>query len=618
MREVVSFPPFELDRRSGELRKHGSRIRLADQPLQILLLLLDRPGDVISRDEIRQRLWSSDTFVDFDASLSSAVRKLRDALGDTADRPRYVETIPKRGFRFVGTVATPDIPSPVPVPTAIAPPPVPAPRIRSLPAALLVLAVTTGVLFLLYAADARSWRLSSAAPSIQTVAVLPFANLTGDATQEYFADGMTEALTSLLAQVGNLQVISRTSAMQYKHTTKRVPDIGRELTADALVEGSFVRTGDHLRVTVQVIQAATDRHVWSRQFEGEVATIASLQDQIATAIAGAVGGRSAPSPSRPPQVNPRAYDAYLKGLSAQGKGSPIGLRTSIAYFEEAIAEQPDFAPAHAELAQSQLQFVYGGQLAPTAIVPKAEAEARRAVELDDTLALGHRVLGVILHNYYWRWDEGDREMKRALGSDANAVEPLTQGALTAEGRFTDAIAQAERARRRDPLSVAATMNVGAALRAAGRNDAAIAEFRRSLTMDPSNTRAHLQIGVTLGFMNKWPEAIQEIEIAVKKRPDITRFSAYLGYAHAMAGDAPAARRILADLEARAKKEYVSSFGIALLHDVLGEKELAIAALQRAYDEHAVEFAQPGQYPAFQSVKGDPRFEALMRLVRRPG
>lgn len=616
MRDVVSFPPFELDRRSGELRKHGVKIRLAEQPRQILLLLLDKPGDIVTRDEIRQRLWSSATFVNFDTSLSSAVRKLRDALGDTADRPRYIETLPKRGFRFIGPVALQPATVAEPVVTSA---PAGRTRHRWFRGAALFAATTTVLLPLLYQANALSWWRHPEASPIHTLAVLPFVNLTGDVNQEYFADGLTESMTSLLAQSGGLEVISRTSSMRYKHTTKPLPEIGRELTADALVEGSFSRTGDHLHVTVQVIQAATDRHLWSRQYDGDVATIGRLQQDIASAIAGAVGNRNAITQSRPPQVNPRAYEAYLKGISAQGRGTTTGSQTAIAYFEQAIAQQPDFAPAHAELAQTQLQYVYGGTSSPAAIIPKAEAEARRALQLDETLPLAHRVLGVILQNYYWRWDEGRREMKRALELDPNSVEALTQRAfaLAREGHFAEAIRETERARKRDPLSVSAAINVGSILRASGNYDGAIAEYRRALAMYPGTPRAHLQIAVTLGFMNRWPEAVRELETAVQARPDITRFTAYLGYAHARAGHSAEARRILAALETRAAQEYVSSFGIALLHDALGDKERAIASLQRAFDEHAIEFAQPGQYPPFQSAMGDPRYETLMRRVRRP-
>src|SRR6185436_6203127 len=305
--------------------------------------------------------------------------------------------------------------------------------------------------------------------------------------------------------------------------------------------------------------------------------------------------------------------------SAQGQGTVAGFRTAIGYFDEAIAQQPEYAAAYAQLANAQLQFLYGGPLPPAAIVPKAETAARRAVQLDDTQPLAHRVLGTILHDYYWRWDEGDRELQRALDLDPSAVEAETQRtfSLIRQKRFSEAIAQTERARQRDPHSAAAALNLGSALRAGGLYDAALAEYRRSLEIDPDNARAHLQIGITFGFMNKWPEAVREVETAVKARPDNLRFLAYLGYANARAGHVAEARRILATLETRAAQQYVSSFGMALIHDALGEKELAIAALQRAYDEHAIEFAQPKQYPDFQAALHDPRYEALMRRVRRP-
>jgi TolB-like protein/Tfp pilus assembly protein PilF len=455
--------------------------------------------------------------------------------------------------------------------------------------------------------------------------VLPFENLTEDPGQDYFVDGMTDAVTTDLAQVGGFEVISRTSAMHYKGAKKLLPAIGQELNVDALVQGSVIRSGQKVRITAQLIRAATDRHVWAQSYEGEVRDVVALQYQIARAVAGAVqGSLTSHSPARgerPLAVNPEAYDAYLKGVFAEGRGSYEGFRTAVAYFEEAVARQPDFAAAYAALAQAQHQFLFVGPLSPRETMPKAEAAARKAVALDETLALAHGTLGGILHHFSWQWEEGDKEFGRAQELSSNSFAASYAAgvpALIRNGRFEEAIALTERARKNDPLSFNSYMNVATAYRAAGRYDQAVAEIRRALELNLGQTRANFQLGVTFMFMGRLNEAISELETAVRSaRGGNPRFQAYLGYAYAAAGRPADARRILKDLEARARVQYVSSFGPALIYDALEEKEPALAAFERAYRDRAVEFAQMMQYPPFKTIASEPRFQELMRLVGLP-
>jgi TolB-like protein/DNA-binding winged helix-turn-helix (wHTH) protein/tetratricopeptide (TPR) repeat protein len=617
---ILAFGAFEIDQQSGELRKHGRRIRLADQPLQILLLLLERPDHVVTREDIRQRLWPGDTFVDFDTGMSSAMRKLRDALGDSADKPRFIETVPRRGYRFIAPVKpaaqrTEEGPAST---MAIASTPG---RVR-LPWMIGGLAAAAAIAALVWYERGPAGRLTAGAVPIRSIAVLPFENLTGDQAQDYFVDGLTDVLTTDLAQVDGLQVISRTSAMQYKHTKKRLPVIGQELTVDGIVEGSIARSGDHLRISVQLVQAATDRNVWARNYEDDVRNIVAVQGEIARAIAGAIGAGGGPSDIRrlvaPKDIDPQAYDAYLKGLSVEGRDSVAGLRTAVAYFEEAVAKQPDFATGHAALAQARLQFLFAGPFPPREIVPNAEAAARKALQLDDTVALAHRVLGQILHDYYWQWDEGDKELHRASDLDRNSVEAHTNAAfsLARNKRFDEALAEVERARALDPLSFAVAMNLASALRMAGQYEHAIAGFRSGLELNPRSARGHFQLGVTFVFMERLKDAIDELETTVRLSPDNARFKAYLAYAYARAGRRADARKILSELKTRAKRQYISSFGIALIHDALGERERALAAFERAYEEHAIEFAQPNQYLPLRTLSGDPRYETLARRVSR--
>jgi TolB-like protein/DNA-binding winged helix-turn-helix (wHTH) protein/Flp pilus assembly protein TadD len=615
---VLRFGIFELDVKSGELRRHGLKIRLPEQPFLILRMLLDRPGEVVTREELRQRLWSAHTSVDFDVGLNGAVRKLREALDDSADNPRFIETLPRRGYRFIASVQsapTEQTQEPIASGTTTL-------RARTRTqwiASGLVLAATIAMLALVYQ---RGWRerlqAGTASEPIRSIAVLPFANLTGDAGQDYFVDGVTDALTTDLVQAGGFDVISRTSALRYKQAKKPLAAIRQELNVDAVVDGAIVRTGPHVRITAQLIHAATDRHLWAQSYQGELSEVAALQRQMALAIAAAIAGRHASPPARagsPLAINPDAYDAYLKGMSVLGRQSSDGYRNAVAYFESAVARQPDFAIAYAALAQAQLQALFGGPLAPREVIPKAEAAARKALQLDDTIAQAHRSLGAILHNFYWRWKDGDKEFARAreLSADAGEIQPAAAAALIRSGRVAEAIAEAERARKLDPLAFSAYMNLAVAYRAAGQYDRAISEFRRALEIAPGNARVHFQLGVTALMRGRLNEAIGELETAVGSQNN-SRVQAYLGYAYAAAGRPLDARRILKELEARGRQQYVSSFGIALIHDALGDKDPALAAFERAVQDRAIEFAQLAQYPPFKTIASDPRFEGPMKLI----
>jgi TolB-like protein/DNA-binding winged helix-turn-helix (wHTH) protein/Tfp pilus assembly protein PilF len=617
---VVRFGVFELDTPSGELRRHGLKVRLPDQAFQILQMLLSRPGEVVTRDELQQRLWTADTFVDFDGGLNSAIRKLREALDDSAENPRFIETVPRHGYRFVASVAVPDA-DPVTPPAAPMPTSSRSRRALATLAIGLLLVATIASFAAVYGREGlarRRW--GSAAGPIRSLVVLPFENLTGDAGQEYFVDAVTDALTTDLARVAGLDVISRTSARQYKRPLERLPAIGGELNVDAVVEGAVLRSGPRVRITAQLIRTATDRHVWAQSYEGELDSILTLQRRIVSDIAAAAGHQPAASSVRAGRqtIDPQAYDAYLKGVTAFGVSRYESLRTAVAYFEDAIGRQPDFAEAHAQLARAQLQFLFTGPLSPREAMPKAEAAARTALELDDTLAQAHQTLGQILTLYHWKWDEGDQEYRRAAELRAPSEDPSMGTSLIRQGRFAEAVAGAERARKLDPLSFPAQMNVASAYRAAGQHDRAVAEFRRALEMSPGNKRTYFQLGATYVAMGRLEDAIRELEATRSPPPGRNwRFEAYLGYAYAVAGRALDARRILQALEAHRRRHYASSFGIALIHDALGEKAQALAALERAYQDRAVEFAQMTQYPPFRTIAAEPRYAAVMRDVGLP-
>lgn len=638
---VVRFGVFELDKDSGELRRHGLKIRLPDQSFQILKLLLSRPGEVVTRDDLRHALWTSDnTHVDFEVGLNSAVRKLREALQDSPENPQFVETLPRRGYRFIASVApavvaevsaaaATAIAAPVPEAAAEPPPaatPEPALAVRRVArgaalglAAAVLVAATIGAGFVYQRGGFSGGRAAPAAEPIRSVVVLPFENLTGDPAQEHFVDSVTDAVTAHLAQAG-LDVISRTSARQYKLTGKRLPEIGNELQVDGVVEGAVARSGAGVRITAKLIRAATDRNVWAQIYEEDVRGMLMVQQRIASDVAVAAG-RPRPAGGRTGHaVEPRAYNSYVKGLLATGLQRHEGFLRAVTYFEEAIRVQPDFGEAYAALAHAQVQLLFGGPLSPHQTIPKAEAAARKALQLDDTLSQAHWALGQILTLYHWRWKEGAESLQRAavLSGGRNELSTAVSESHIRLRQVAEAIAAAERGRKLDPLSVSAQIAVGNAYRAAGQHDRAIAELRRALAMSPGHSRVFFHLGVTYVAMGRLDDAIRELEAAVRlTQAHNSRVEAYLGYAYAAAHRTIDARKVLAELESHRRDQYVSSFGVALIYDALGEQASALTALQRAFDDRAVEFAQMLQYPPFTTIASEPAFLAIMREVGLP-
>ena len=419
----IAFDNFEVDLHSGELRKNGSRIRLQAQPFQLLVLLLANAGQVVTREEICGDLWPTNTFVDFEHSLAAAVNKIRDALGDSADTPKYVETLPKRGYRFIGKVKSE--PPVVMFPTAtqesegLAAVVPPKPGISSTRVLARALATLLAVAALV-AAALPIWRILreprvafSSPPRIQSLAVLPLVNLSSDAGQEFFADGMTEELITDLGKISALRVISRTSAMRYKDTNKPLREIARELNVDAVVEGTVARSGSHLRVTANLVQAFPEKHLWSESYESEVGDALTLQGAIAQEVAREIQVNltrqeqnllAAATP-----VNPEAHDLYLKGLySMRDMESAGASEKAIKYFEQAIEKDPNYAVAYSALSRVYSIWIPGMTRSPRNLMPKAREFALKALTLDSTLADAHAVLGMIALFYDWDWSARKR------------------------------------------------------------------------------------------------------------------------------------------------------------------------------------------------------------------
>src|SRR5690348_3263022 len=459
--DVVRFATFQVDLRSGELRKQGLKIKLQEQPFRVLKVLLQRPGELVTREELRNQNWPPDTFVDFENSLNPAINKLRDALGDSPDNPRFIETLPRRGYRFIAPViGDQQEKSPVPAEESKVGDEQPGknPRISRwlIPAAVVVLAL----LALAYIITIRRGANDAAHSKINSLAVLPLKNLSGDPTQEYLADGMTEALIGCLSMIRGLRVISRTSVMSLKDTKLTVPDIAKTLQVDALVEGSVIREGSRIRVNAQLIRGATDEHFWSEAYDRELPDVLALESDVAQSIARkvevTVTGEEHSRIVATRQVAPEVYESYLKG---QFKGySRAEIEQSIAYFEEAIRKDPSFAPAYVGLAEAYERLAGSFIGVPTFETrPKAIRAAHKALELDPSLAEAHTLLGTVLKKQF-QWADAEAEYKQALALNPNNSAAHVEYAdwLASHGRMDEALAWARRARELDPLGSAST------------------------------------------------------------------------------------------------------------------------------------------------------------------
>jgi TolB-like protein/DNA-binding winged helix-turn-helix (wHTH) protein len=511
----LRFGAFEADLRTGQLTKSGSRVRLQDQPFQVLAALLEKPGELVTREELRTRIWPR-AIVDFDHGLNKAISKIRDALGDSGDSPRFVETVARRGYRFLADVVPVEG---IGVAAAAAPAPVsplsaadahPSPW-RPRPARVAALAGTGLVLVL---AAALAWFLNArteSASRIRSLAVLPLENLSGDVGQEYFVDGMTDELITRLGQISRLRVISRTSAMMYKGTHKPMPQIANELNVDAVVEGSVLRSGERVRITAQLIVLPADKHIWSESYEGDIGDALALQNRVARTIAEQVRAtlnrqeQAALQTSK--TVRPEAYDAYFRGRYFWNKRTGDGLRKAIEYFTLAIEKDPNFAAAYSGLADAYAlsgDWEYG-ILSPQEAFARSSAAAAKALALDEQLAEAHTSRAFALDLYAWEWEAAESEYRRALALNPGYATAHQWYAwhLMVMGRTPEGIAELRTAESLDPLSPILTADLADALCIAHLYDDSLRQSRTALELHPNFAVAHYQLGQTLVQMRKY-------------------------------------------------------------------------------------------------------------------
>lgn len=601
---------FEFDSASGELSRDGHKIRLPDQSLRILQVLLEHPGDLVTREALRQRLWTAGTFVDFDSGLNNAIKKLRDALEDSSDHPRFIETIPRRGYRLI---------VPAEVPSLSPPPPPSRPRRWGLGTVSVLALVAAGVALSFGAT--RSWlgdRLGGPPPpAIRSIVVLPFQNLSGDQAQEYVVEGVGDALTTRLAQVGALQVISRTSAWHYKGTTKRLTDIAHELGVDAVVQGSVSRSGDRLVVRAQLIEANSDHHLWSETYQSETEDILDWQGRTALAIARAVHDhvRHDEQQRLARTVNPQAWDAYLRGRFEWNRRTQEGTLKAKKFFEDAIAIDSQYAPAWSGLSDTYRFMDLQGLAAPAEVMPKAERAARQALALDDSLAEAHASLAGVLYRYQWNWAAADREFQLSL-----ALDPKSEEGRRAYGfylqvmrRFDESVEQLRRARELNPLAQRRHVEVVSALFRAGRPDDAMAEAERVRSAFHPARGVDVEIGFDRVFRRRYAAAISAFE---KAAPNANT-NEWLGFAYGMAGQTSDARAMLAAFHETAKTRYVSPDKFGIVHLGLGERDEAFRWFEQAFQERTFDL-RGVTIGLFTFLHDDARFQDLLRRMGLAG
>lgn len=613
---ALRFGSFELHLLTGELRRSGTVINLPPQPFKILALLASRTGQLVTREEIQQQIWGGETFVDFEHGLNFAIQKIRTTLGDDANTPRYIETLPRRGYRFIAPV-TPVDTDPAPlhhVERQRSKKPRLSHRLAISGAALAAVGI------LLMGLEIGGWRRAKPL-RIESLAVLPLENLSGDPAQDYFADGITDELTTNLAQIRSLRVISRTSAMQYKGTKKPLPQIARELEVDAVVEGAVVRSGNQVKITAQLIHAATDRHLWAKSYERDLRDVIGLEREAAQAIATEVRAELTPEESNHlasgRTVSPEAYEGYLKGRYYSSKGTSVGINKAVEYFQQAIEKDPNYALAYAGLADAYNLLGFGvvSGLPPKEAAHKAKAAATKALALDDTLSEAHAALGFTKFLYDWDWEGTEREYRRVIElSPGSAIGYHRYGLqLGLRGRFDEALAKIKHAQQLDPLSPENNRFVMVSLLRAGQSDQAMEQARKMLELHPDSFHTHLGLGMAYVQERKYAEAIVELQKASDISGGTASARSLLANAYVGLGNKREAEKILNELK-RLSNPGILAYQIAVVSADLGRNNEALAWLEKGYEERCAAMVHLKVDLRLSALHSDPRYQDLLRRI----
>ncbi len=635
------FGTFEVDLRSGEVHKHGRRLKLQDQPFRVLALLLERPGDVVTRDELRQKLWPADTFVDFDTGLNSAIKKLRDVLGDSAEGPRYIETLPRRGYRFIGEIKNGvqergaeasseaggalefDVMASSVASEAESSSPL---LLRRKIVKLSLAGVICFAVLLTVALRTSAWRKSRAGGApvrVQSIAVLPLENLSGDPSQEYFADGMTDALITKLAGIRKLRVISRTSTMLYKGTRKTLPEIARELNVDAVVEGTVARSKDQVKISAQLIYAPTDSHLWSASFSGPTRDVLELEDKVAADVTAQIrdnlnlaerdGLRKAWT------TNPEAYDAYLRGVYTSSKQTPDDLRMAIRYFQEAIEKDHGFAVAYARLSFAYSLLSTLSEMPSAETYQPAKLAAQKAVALDDSLDQAHTAVANVAVYYEWDWGGAEAEYKRTLQLNPNsAVAHMSYSSLLQIlGRPRESLEEERAARMLDPLS-ANTLSYSAMNSYFRREyDKGLAQAREAQSLYPGISAFHTYLSNFYTAQGQDKLSAEEILLDEESGGATPERLAALKAANESAGTRGLRLKRIELNKKAAGKESSNAYDVAIDYAAVGNTDEALVWLERAFQVRDSKMPLIGVEPIFDGLRSNRRFTQLLRQMGLP-
>ena len=646
---IYRFADFTLHASEHHLRRGTQEIYLRPKTFETLLYLVMRHGHLVGKDELLERVWA-DTIVT-DAAMAHCIEEIRKALGDDAYQPRFLKTITRLGYKFIAPVVAINVTEEEIVEEEFLAmrvkltdenqesvngfddfiaTSVPAVRrnlsLFRLPSLLLSYWSLVShkitlvlVLFLLMLAGGLFLHHRSH-HAIHSLAVLPLTNLNADPAQDYFDDGMTEELITELAKISAIRVISRTSVMQYKGTYRPLPEIARELHVDAVVEGSLFYSGEQVRITAQLIQASPERHLWAESYERKMVDILSLQKEVTKAIAKEIKAKLTPHEKAHldnfHRVKPEAYQAYLKGRYFWNRRTPDGFNKGIEYFNQAIAIDPNYAPAFAGLADCYNLLDDYNVLPPNESIPLAKAAAEKALAIDSTLAEAHASLGFALVRYDWDWNGAEQEFKRAIELKPNYADAYHWYALQLAmmGRFKEAINEVYEAQKLDPLSLIINANIGWLYFFEKKYDLAEEQLKRTLEMDPDFISAHVKLGWVYEHQGKYDEAFAQFKKALALYGDEDETLGLFGNCYAMSGKRAEAQKILNDLIAQSKQRYVSAYWIAIIYASLGEKDRVFEWLNKAAVERNVGLIWLKVEPKLDHFRSDPRFFELLRII----